>query len=1374
MSWRAGWLAFIAVYLGICSALAASTYSDWQAAHFSTDQLSDPATSGVMANPANDGIPNVEKYAFDLDPWVWTPGGIPSLDISGTLPGFDYRKLKSATDLLYHFQYSTDLTNWITPNVPIELASADGGNVWLKALANPISSAPCFYRMKIIYGSGSTESLVAPTDVRAIALPSMQVQIYWTDNSMVETGFVIQRMGPGDSGFVTIGTTGPDTNSFVDSDTPGGTIFNYRIQAVRGGGRQIISSSPVQITTPDWIRLVDLTNAAVKLLTTQIKAATVGCVTDANGTPITNQRLAWASQPGMLRTWDDTGNPYQEFKLYSSANMVVSGAYNPASDTEFADISGVNWVSQPSIYTDLNSPVAVSGTAVSPIIDPNLTLVSGTLTYMNPLGTQTIEGFSVIPPPAAIYDSSQPVSASNNPVPMPVRWMYLLKNGSLVPATPGGSGSTASVSAATTGNPIVGRVAFWADDETCKVNINTASEGTFWDVPLVWNSEEYGSDTSFAPWGFANSVPATAEFQRTPGHPATTCLSTVFGSLLPLPTSAPLVEADYNSYLAPYYMLTPCYTPGGSKGGSRPAWQPTDSAPLASSTYRLFTSVDNLLTDPNGIPLTIADSSLYPPTFGASPTGGRPGLPIDSNVLRQAQFFITANSCAPEVTLFNTPRVCMWPIQSGTSTPELTSGTAARNFKDTLLARGSTINQQPYYFQRASVYEISTVTSSGTTNYGGSPNTIGYGSSQSLTDDFPGFPTSTPQTGVSRNLNIFSYLQSLTQTNIPGFGGSFLAKYPGAGGATDRDQILTEIFDYIRAGVNTLSISLPPLYTYTPYSTSGSWGQYGAGSTIPIQIVTSSGTTQGLGRFVTLKEVTLVFYCANILDETNLNWNANYLTAGNNLIPYQPIPNRNAYTDAYGPMHDLYVANGNLTPPYLPTTPHNGFPGFQANTPVPAPDGLPDDVSADHSGTNGVFDGIGDPQTTQMGCIVLIQPYNLVTGSPFFSANVRYQISGLNNLSISVTGTDTIGAPQVFSYNLGFPSGANAYNLVAQTSNASFSSAGNFFELYEPTNGYSNYYKLLAANNGILSNQTTSDYANNPNRLNFPWYSSVISLPMPAKPSRWGGAPGSVSSSGQLSITNGINAGTVNLRPSITSSNNIFNKNPSVFTINAADITVNIISGCGSNPATAPVIQSINIHIPQLSNVPIPTLEMANLNDWHDNNLEAPYPSAVTSSSNQFVFEPGTLQYYTRLPYNRMNYQERLMPYTPLGFLYPGGVDFGRLVCRGDTTRSIQPNPNSKYGADLRLTGALPVVPAQDSIGNYVYQWAGGANASNPFIPCIHSNRIQATGGQMRRFTIHSHNIQSDFPLRVLLTARHRTHQLHGKSAKEGSPMPVR
>ena len=58
------------------------------------------------------------------------------------------------------------------------------------------------------------------------------------------------------------------------------------------------------------------------------------------------------------------------------------------------------------------------------------------------------------------------VSTDTGAVTMPVAWLYQLQDGTLGPASSG-----------TAANPIVARIAFWADDDTCKININTAGCG---------------------------------------------------------------------------------------------------------------------------------------------------------------------------------------------------------------------------------------------------------------------------------------------------------------------------------------------------------------------------------------------------------------------------------------------------------------------------------------------------------------------------------------------------------------------------------------------------------------------------------------------------------------------------------------------------------------------------------------------------------------------------------------------------------------------------------------------------------------------------------------------------------------------------------
>ena len=67
-------------------------------------------------------------------------------------------------------------------------------------------------------------------------------------------------------------------------------------------------------------------------------------------------RFTWASQPGMIRTYDDSGAIGDCYKLYSSDTMVIGGA--PATlPAKLAVDVPTGWNGLPANFTDLNAPV---------------------------------------------------------------------------------------------------------------------------------------------------------------------------------------------------------------------------------------------------------------------------------------------------------------------------------------------------------------------------------------------------------------------------------------------------------------------------------------------------------------------------------------------------------------------------------------------------------------------------------------------------------------------------------------------------------------------------------------------------------------------------------------------------------------------------------------------------------------------------------------------------------------------------------------------------------------------------------------------------------------------------------------------------------
>jgi sugar lactone lactonase YvrE len=97
----------------------------WQSLKFGPD-ANNPAIAGATADPAQDGICNLLKYAFFMEPSVF---GISGLPVEGNEPGelsLIFTKVHSASDLLYVPEWSTNLVNWFPTGITEEIMSDNG------------------------------------------------------------------------------------------------------------------------------------------------------------------------------------------------------------------------------------------------------------------------------------------------------------------------------------------------------------------------------------------------------------------------------------------------------------------------------------------------------------------------------------------------------------------------------------------------------------------------------------------------------------------------------------------------------------------------------------------------------------------------------------------------------------------------------------------------------------------------------------------------------------------------------------------------------------------------------------------------------------------------------------------------------------------------------------------------------------------------------------------------------------------------------------------------------------------------------------------------------------------------------------------------
>lgn len=590
-----------------------------------------------------------------------------------------------------------------------------------------------------------------------------------------------------------------------------------------------------------------LADLPAQVVTSQIRRATQNL-----GTFFT-----WTSQPGMIRVHSlevpgssGAGAKPQEFRypLYSTQTLYAAGRLDLSA--ELNELS--QWPGSKALYVDLNEPIEVrqdlrtgaplpantQGTLVFPILDPSAFERAGEN------GESRIQGM--------VINGAAPASSPRHQMPMPVSWLYVLSSGKILAPLPGSTPTVARFNMAEfqpqgsePAPRIIGRIAFWADDESCKININSATEPAPWHPPMTVSERDR--------WA-ADSTPVRGESHRLSGHPAYTALSPVlrgFGGLGP--PAAPLQPQPqppgqngagvsiFKDYLTSIHSLLP-HSPQretGSVHGTEMVINNTTPPELRGTAA--WSNVDEFLFD-SGVPYS---GGALRQRNGFQSVGG---YSLDEADIRRARFCLTTHSSAPETNPFNQPKISLWPVQEET---------AKRTRTDHLMALAASLGGPPgarfyYGMQRASAWS------------GANP-----GSSHSSNADL---------TSGSRNYQLFDWLRTLTSAPFPTFIGSFEGKY----GLLNRDHILLSMFDLMRwtANPGNAWTDNGPSYDYLAPTTGNGVPIEGSGMVAPLVADTGAGyTLRSPGRAPTITEAAIVFIATNatrkegeIEEETQGDW----------------------------------------------------------------------------------------------------------------------------------------------------------------------------------------------------------------------------------------------------------------------------------------------------------------------------------------------------------------------------------------------------------------------------------------------------------------------------------------------------------------------
>jgi hypothetical protein len=122
--------------------------------YFTPTQLADPIISGPAADPAQDGVDNLMKYALMLDPWQSASIASQASIIGGNFT-FTYTHRDWAADLQYSIDVSTNLTSWDTSGTQLNqnVISDDGSKqaVQVTESSTGKSYPSRFFRLRITY-----------------------------------------------------------------------------------------------------------------------------------------------------------------------------------------------------------------------------------------------------------------------------------------------------------------------------------------------------------------------------------------------------------------------------------------------------------------------------------------------------------------------------------------------------------------------------------------------------------------------------------------------------------------------------------------------------------------------------------------------------------------------------------------------------------------------------------------------------------------------------------------------------------------------------------------------------------------------------------------------------------------------------------------------------------------------------------------------------------------------------------------------------------------------------------------------------------------------------------------------------------------------
>jgi chitodextrinase len=160
----------------------------------------------------------------------------------------------SASETGFKIERSTSPTTGFT------LITSLGTNVTSYTNTGLAAATTYYYRVRAYNSAGdsgysNTANAItqatppaAPSNLVAAAASSSSINLTWTDNSVNETGFEIERSTSPTTGFAWIKTVGANVTSLSDTGLAAATTYYYRVRAYNSGGNSSYSNTATMTT----------------------------------------------------------------------------------------------------------------------------------------------------------------------------------------------------------------------------------------------------------------------------------------------------------------------------------------------------------------------------------------------------------------------------------------------------------------------------------------------------------------------------------------------------------------------------------------------------------------------------------------------------------------------------------------------------------------------------------------------------------------------------------------------------------------------------------------------------------------------------------------------------------------------------------------------------------------------------------------------------------------------------------------------------------------------------------------------------------------------------------------------------------------------